>query len=311
MKRHEWWRQAYREDRYLEPYRIGELVRRAEIVTNNDLDLSDELKLTVFKSAQTYDYWLVAWTHLLEEFKLRAYNPLDLFDKKMLPKIDWPGLSAGVRQFQRLNLKPGTFVIKYGEAKYLSPAFETGEIRVNPASFYCDSSLNSAIHDDELEIKVFRRSPLLEAAAKEYGSDLGGVGSRLGVVTETLRAPTNFYVYCMSVEFSPRLFGDFESDACLVIDPREFFFKMAVKTAECLDGWSCFLAPITYIDPFLYERQPLDIVRCKSYEFAYQKEIRMYWLPPEPKTDLAPFEVTIGSLKNYATLIELARETAI
>jgi len=313
MKRHEYWRQAYRKDRYLEPYGLAELKRRAEIVTNNDLDLSDELKLVIFKSCQKFDYWLIAWTHLLEEFQLRSFNPLTVFESGMLPKIkmDWPGLATGVRQFQRLNLKDGTFIAKYGKRRFLSRALERGDVHINPASFYNDPSLNSAIHDDELSIKVFRRSPLLDAAAKENVGDLGGVGSRFGVITETLRAPTNFYVYCMSVEFSPRLFGDFESDACLVVDPREFFSRIAETTADLLKGWRCFLTPITYVDPFLYQREPLDMVRCKSYEFAYQKEIRTYWLPPEPKADLTPFDVTIGSMKRYATLIELGNEASI
>jgi hypothetical protein len=48
----------------------------------------------------------------------------------------------------------------------------------------------------------------------------------------------------------------------------------------------------------------------KHFRFVYQREFRMIWVPSTARMDLKPFFVTIGSLKDAATMITLPGRNA-
>ena len=55
----------------------------------------------------------------------------------------------------------------------------------------------------------------------------------------TTRSKTNYYVYCLSLVFAPRLFLDFDADACLVIRKPSDFQEMILTTFENkMQGWT-------------------------------------------------------------------------
>jgi hypothetical protein len=111
---------------------------------------------------------------------------------------------------------PGTYFVKYGEAKHLRPALKTGRLQVRPASSYRDS-LNPAIRDNELQIE-FQVVPS-ELKMNVFDGKTGRLKGSLGPPidnTITMQQKTDYYVYCVSELYDPSLFVHFkEYDACL------------------------------------------------------------------------------------------------
>lgn len=182
-----------------------------------------------------------------------------------------------------------------------------GKVLINPASTYKDSSLNGAIRDDELELVVYRRSKLYTLLIDKYGIALRPPGPVHGVKQEVLRAPTNYYVYCMSMLRSFRLFGDFEYDAALIIhDIRTFVRRLGERVrAQLGPGWNWLARPVRYIDPLRTQPDHLNVVECKHFSYTYQHEYRLIWLPDEPVATLKPFFVEIEPLRDCSKLVEL------
>ena len=160
-KEHKIWRQQYRSRRYLEYMTFKELVRRAEDVMLNSLTLNRELKVGLYPTDAEAGYWAEMFTHILEECVLRNFHYRELLkelDPSITPKYNWPGLQEAVSKVGKSKLQTGNFLIKYGKEQYLRPMLDTGSVRISPASFYDDPSLNSAIRDTELELTVYSLS---------------------------------------------------------------------------------------------------------------------------------------------------------
>lgn len=157
IKRHELWRLQYRSRRYLEHLSQDELITRFNDVFTNQLLLNEQLKISFHPINEEGEYWMIIFTHILEEFVLRGYKPPEpigeRFQEVQIPKYDWAGLPKAVESFKKINLVQGQFLLKYGKYEYLQSCLEEGKLRIMPASSYDDSSLNPAIRDAELEIK--------------------------------------------------------------------------------------------------------------------------------------------------------------
>ncbi len=157
IKRHELWRKQYRLRRYLEHLSKDDLITRFNDVFTNHVFLNDDLKISLHPINEEGEYWMVIYTHILEEFVLRGYKlpePIgERFQEIQIPKYDWEGLPKAVESFRRMDLAQGQFILKYGKYQYLQSCLEEGKIRIMPASSYDDPSLNPAIRDAELEIK--------------------------------------------------------------------------------------------------------------------------------------------------------------
>jgi|ERR1051325_1716892 hypothetical protein len=311
MRRQDLWRLEYQEDPYLEVLETSELKDRFLAVMDNGLFVTDELKIGMLSIAAGGGYWLASSTHLFEEFGKRGGIPGG-FDQRSVPNLEWPGLSTAVRIFNDSKAKYSVALVRLGEAKYLREAFETGRIYIQPASTYADPSLNRAVRDDELQLKIYRKSSVFTRLYDEYGKALRPSGPKHGRRVETLRAPTNYFVYCMSIERSVRLFGDFKYDACLIIhQPIMFVRRLGAAGLRTLGGsWSWFAGPIEYIDPLRPPNSHLNLVHCKDFKFAYQAEYRLVWLPPQPSFALEPFFAEMGNIKDVASYFELPRGAA-
>jgi hypothetical protein len=113
--------------------------------------------------------------------------------------------------------------------------FEQGQIRIAPASGYRDPSLNDAVRDDELSFENIARPGATLMVSKSREGPSVPVGGIYDIrVKSTL--PTDYFVYCMAYSARPRLFGDFDADACVVVtDPKEFV-KHVEATARRKSG---------------------------------------------------------------------------
>ena len=309
IKRHNLWRKKYRGDRYLKSFSVEELIVRSRDVLANQTFLTERGKIGIGHMNTWGDYFLQAWTHILEECNLRKYPfpyPLNQIKDVQLPNYNWPGLQTAVEARRARNLVAGNYLVKYGKLKYLQPAFDSGKIRIAPASFYSDPSLNRAIRDSELEISIYSH-PTNPKLILDVGTDVLKASIRpAGNVIHILKSPTNYYVYCLAADYSYRMFGDFEADACLIINrPQRFINKLIDVVERKLHNLKGFATSVTYIDPINTSKEELDIFFCKHFRYTYQKEYRVIWLPPYAEMSLEPFEIEIGSLEDCSELISL------
>lgn len=312
MKRHEFWRMQYRRRRYLEHLSNEELEQRTKDVFCNLTVLSDKGQISFHPINEEGEYWMIMWTHLLEEFTLR-HGPYPagfsngFIKDAQIVKPTYPEIPKAVEAIKGRDLRSGTFLVKYGKYQYLRPAFEKGLIRVAPASFYDDPSLNPAIKDNELELSVFAHPSDVEIQIIDENT--GAPTSRVapfGNVIYTLKSPTNYYVYCLSSIYAYRTFDDFEADCCLMItQPREFIRRLLRAFDKNLNGWRGFATAVTYVDPMNANPNNLDVFFSKHFRYSYQKEYRAIWLPPNTEDHLDPFMLELGSLKHLSELIPL------
>ncbi len=287
------------------------LKTRFENVLGNTCTVTDELKLgmlsTAMKGPEATNYWTIAFTHLLEEYGARGSRlPADL-ETSPYNCLHWPNVKSAVAPFRQSTQRYANVLVKYGKVPHLKETANLGRVLINPASSYKDASLNRAVRDDELELAVYRRSKLYTILADNYGSALRPIGPFYGVKTEVLRAPTNYYVYCMSMLRSLRMFGDFTSDGALIIhDVKRFVRCLGERVRQHLgSGWSWSARPVKYVDPLRASPGPLDIVECKHFAYTYQYEYRLIWLPKEPIAELEPFFVEIDPVRDFSQLVEL------
>jgi len=306
MKSCERWRHQYRQRRYMVHLTEKELQQRAKDVFLNLLVLTEENKIGFPPIDDEGSYWMVRWADILEEFVLR-YGPYPAGFKKgfikevRIPRPDdplAPKAAQVVKSLDRSQLKPGTFLVKYGKAEHLRQAFEKGVIRIAPAASMDDPSLNPAIRDRELEVYV--QPPPSEMKLHAYDGKTGkpkGVFNPVGNrVRRTSR--TNYYVYCLSGALAPRLFIDFDYDSFLIFAEPAAFVKNLLQAVEAkLPKWTGAGMPVKYYDPLNSRLEDIDIFSQKHFRFAYQKEYRIIWLPPREANDLQPVIVELGSLE--------------
>ncbi|HEV7375240.1 MAG TPA: hypothetical protein VGN95_11025 [Pyrinomonadaceae bacterium] len=311
MERHHTWRTEYRIIRYLDYMNEDELCERYGDIQNNLLTLTEDRKIGFIPMNEMGDYWGSVHTHILEECVLRKYQYPYPFDRCVqnwqMPDYDWPGIEQAAAAYKARTFVPSKFLIKYGEFKYLKPAYEKGAIRISPASRYSDPSLNRAIRDEELELSIYYHSSRAKnEILDEYADELNPPVPPTGNVAYTLTAPTNYYVYCLAAEYNYRLFGDFEADCCLIINnPQIFIERLTRAVGEKLPNWRSFGTGVRYIDPLNTTKEELDIFFCKHFKYAYQKEYRMIWVPPTSEMALTHIDVELGSLKDCCELVPL------
>ena len=310
MERHMAWRTQYRRRRYLQYLSEDELIQRFKDVMCNQTVLTEDLKIGLHPIGQLGEFWMIMFTHILEECVMRKYKYPAPFayhvSDAQIPKYDWPGLSTAVAQINKLALDPGTFLVKFGKAKYLRRSFEMGVIRIMPASFYTDPSLNQAIKDSELQIHFFGLPS--EVKLEVFDGKTGKPKGRMrpnGNLRYTLEARSDYYVYCLSSAFSIRLFGDFEADSCLIIRRPDFMVRVAEEFNRAQAGWECIAGNVDYYDPLNVKGSELGVQFSKHFRFAYQQEFRMVWLPPDPRTLLEPVVLEMGSLEDICEFIDL------
>jgi hypothetical protein len=313
---HPTWREEYRVYRYMEHLSQPDLDRRAADVFVNLCDVNLDGKISISGPSGETFRWLVSWTHVLEELRLRSGSPSSELGfvrhvRAELPNVQSPLARKAADAARARTLQPGAFLVKYGRQQHLRATLERGAIRINPASAYSDPSLNAATRDDEL---VFSIQPhpseiSLEVFDGRTGRSKGRMFPIGGVISK--RSPTNYYVYCLSGSLAPRLFLDFDYEACLVIrEPDVFIKRLIVAVENSLPGWVGASFVMSYIDPVRPDRtiEQILVPLCKHFRYSYQREVRLTWAPPEAVTDLSPIDVELGSLAGCCELVELSDE---
>ena len=194
---------------------------------------------------------------------------------------------------------PKLFLIKYAERQHVEDALNRGRIRVSPASSYSDPSLNAAIKDEELVSEIIFDPGQFSA----YYADQGDIPvSRPRKLIRKM--DTDYYVYCTASELSTRLLLDFKKGAALVIrNPDEFLKRLDSAMEQRLSNWGSAVEYVQYYDPLQVTSQEIGVLMWKHFRFAYQKEVRVAWLPQEPVKKLEPIFVELGPLSDIVEIL--------
>jgi len=289
-----------------------DLQQRAKDVFNNLLLLNEESKLSLPPLDSDTERWMILWTHVLEEFVIRFGAYPAGFTSGWMKQVRIPDPRSSIatraaRAVKSTDLPQGEYFFKYGKSKYLRNALEQGIIRISPASSYNDPSLNPAIRDEEMELSICPWPP--EITMKAYDGMTGECKGEIRPknLVYTSRSRTNYYVYCLSLSFAPRLFFDFDADSCLVIRNPADFQEMILSIFENkMQGWTGGGEKIVYIDPLNCPIVDVAIFTSKHFRYAYQREYRFVWLPYHPKQILDQVLIEVPRIREYCYLVDLS-----
>ena len=300
-------RLEYRRDRFMQRLTDEELGRRVSDITANLTVVTEDGLVGLL---QTQDpalmYWFIRFTETMEEIALR-YGPYPAGFRE--GRIRAQGLPESLNP-QKLGTPrnvvgeckyKGDGIVKYGREQYLRPALDRGALRMSAASAYLDPSLNTAIQDDELtaELDLAFPSPPQIVIPGERRSYIRITGSQ--------RLETNYYVFCTSRALELRLFTDFAADCCLVIhNLTAFSERLCAAVDDALPGWRHIQSDLQYYDPLQVMPAQIQLPLSKHFRYAYQKEYRFAWLPPQRRKQLAALHIELGSLKEIAEIDTLA-----
>ncbi len=306
MKRHEYWRSTYYPERYMAKLSDQALFDRLQDFISVISTLNDEGKLSPLDPAAHEDTWALC-THVLEELHLRGLEyPPDL-TRLQVPKPGMGSDIAATLKLRKLTPNHAQALYRYGEARYLRPLLEKGELRLRPASSYADPSLCKARQD--LELSVVAQLRKHHIGRKTPFGQISQTAFNLGASYE-VQATTDFYILCFAAEPDFRLYRDFESDACIIISDRERFISQIKETTAAAfgDNFQVHAGHISYFDPLGADLESLTPIFSKHFRFAYQKEFRIAWIPKLASDDLPQSNLTIGSLRQYCEVIEVDRK---
>jgi hypothetical protein len=307
MPRQEWL-QNYRQRRYLEHASEKELRQRLDDLMDNMCDFTAAGKLS-FNDPREEGEWVEYFTHLLEEYAIRGQD--------IAPDMIWEGhfdprryvsLEKASEVWKGHELPLGSYILKFSKLKYLRPLLNVGNIRIAPASFYQDPSLNFSIRDSELEFtqqlygaKVHAPPNRDYSIPKEQWIEMPVIGN----VRETVESQTDYYISCFSSSYEYRLYDDFEANACLLIkDIARFARSIKACMEEFLPRWRFSYGAVNYRDPY-HPISNINIYLCKHFRYAYQREFRFFWEPPSKAESLKQMFLELGPLKDYCELLVL------
>lgn len=222
-----------------------------------------------------------------------------------------PGiLEPATRLLRGIDEPPGEYLVRYGRLRHMRALVADGSVRLRRASYYAtDQSLNRARADHEGRIELAlppgASVPGL-ATVRSWGElvmERRSPTGRRDVIVESGLEP---YVYCLSNAMPPRLFEDFEADACVLIHDVEDFLNALGRTVAVQLGRGMFSAagPVTYYDP---ARTGVDVRLTpflKHHRFRYQREYRVFFVPPRDESPMV-LDLRMGSQEHCASVHHL------
>lgn len=297
------WTSQYQERRYLEHLSQEDLIVREDDIVANVSFLKDDL------SKGVHIDWVELWAHVQIELAIRENRqPEPLVNRikdEKLPSIDRPGLLDAVKTFRSMDVKEGSYWVKFGEYRYLKDTLEKGVLRIAPASAYSDPSLNLAQRDSELELEILSlpSEVIIEPLVDTTGKPDGRIRP-LRNVEYKLSSPRNYYACCIAMTFDHRLFGDFNADCALIIkDCKEFLQSILGAFKAKVRGCKGGARPVIYFDPLHSEASQFPVCFSKHFRYSYQREYRIVWFPPIPFKQFEPIFVEMGSLKDICDIV--------
>lgn len=299
MQLHECWRREYDQDSYLTHLSITDLCFRARYLIENltTLELNGKIGLRDIRKEPGLTL-MRKFTHVLQEFDSRkeGFEPMFMKDAS-IPKamIDH---GDNLKRLNDYAIEKRPHIIKFGKRCFLSDY----SFKVSLASSFSDPSLNVAQIDDELKAiynphpKDFKITMLDGKAVEEILS-----------AELTYQVPNDYYIFCTAFEFDIRLFGDFESDACLFIyDFQKFSDQLYEKVASKVVILDHGYKPVIYSDPIRpgHKKSP-SVEFYKHIKYLYQNEFRHVFIPDKVSETPPDLYILMPEAEAYTELVFL------
>lgn len=250
------WRNNYRVKRYMKYLSKDELEQRAKDIFTNLVVLQADEKIGLRPINNVGVYWMVIFTELLEEFRLRYGNYPNGFESGFIKEANIPNpkdVNKTKKAIDEIGGIKEKSIYKYGKLIHMKDMIEYGKIRVSPASSYNDSSLSPAIYDDELNFEISRLSEEITLWNETKNCEIKPLGS----IKCKSSLNTNYYVQCFSTAYSFREFSDFECDACVVIlDIARFIELVENEVKKQIQNYIFIPQAVEYIDPLKPHKKP-------------------------------------------------------
>ena len=190
-------------------------------------------------------------------------------------------------------------LFRYGHLKYMKLIVGEGKIRISPASKYKDGYTFDPRTDDELNKHRWELGDHIKITTQD-GKEIPIIGD----LKRTVSTSNDYYTLCLSCDFEPIIFEQFNYDSCVVVkNPEEFATRLERETKRILPIWYFHRNPIEYFDPYEpTKNQYFDATMCKDFSHAYQMEYRFLWHPLNNGSAKDHIEVNIGPLNDICEL---------
>lgn len=286
------WEFQYEIHRYLGRITDDELrTRHDNIVRNMHAIISNDRHVIPIHSFLSSWYWYRKEHQTRYEFALR-----NLQLHRPVPAIVQRNLDAAPARPRSPNA--GDFLFRYGDKKWLRQLVDFGRLRMRSAQEYALMEKDPARQDDE-RVKRSHSPGEYVTITLPDGQRVRPIGD---LTYET--SGTDYFLYCVSLDWDAGLFDEFpNTDCCVVIkQPDEFARRLEKAGKALLPDWYFHNCPIEYFDT--HERRPkerIDNAMSKDFRFAYQKEYRFLFAGfGRPATGFVDIE--LGSLRDIAEL---------
>jgi len=308
LPKSDWWRLAYCKYPYLIGATQDEYNERFCDIFLNTTDLTEKGQISPAVGMEDDSYFMQKFTHLLEENRMYV----DTIQRGRAPIVDYfaNGTPIGVRLFQGARQPSNPILVKYSKREYLEPMLREGRIRISPAAFYDSDGHIASIRDAEthrpIKIPTFRERLAGKTSVMVKGTTLNFNEKDLEINVEV----PNYYMFCTSSWIYYRLPSDFNSDAALIIfDPDRFVRTVVSKFLAIEPLWKPVHGNIRYYDPYL-ETADLKVPEMsKHIRYAYQREHRIAFIRGDyAQREMGHIHLTIGDMRDYATLVTLPEE---
>lgn len=308
------WRRQYDRRRYARHLSQAELNHRIRDLSLNLFQLNPEGKISLNPITDEPEsaIWIEKFVHAMEEMQLR-YGPYpagltrEIFRSEPFPHFASElSRKAAAKRLAPIGLNRGDVFIKFGKRVYMERLYESGALRIQPASYFKRSEHNSAVRDDELTLIIslaLSRDDIIRLVINPQDVPQDAPEQRVDV---QLKSPTDYWLYCVTNSVGPRLFVDFNADSCVIIRDRARFSQMLRDTSlQQLSGAAIHDGPAAYVDPLFPPTAKVLVPLAKHFRYTYQDEHRFCWLPSSPVQEVTHLDLQIGSLKEFSDLIVL------
>lgn len=286
-------------DRYtLNPYlsktETNALLQRARAVLGNlaDIDREGRVFLAPPKRCR-FDFIKLVRDCLIELGRRGHSGTVDLGagDALHVPRPTFPERPIATRLIERYGAPSPPYLVRYTKYKYAQNFVSNGVLRINPASIM-QGHTSTAISDNEIE----RITHFPGHQIRLHTPD-GSALPLLSDLTANSSLATDYYVFSLCDTFSAKMLEVFKYDCVILVRDINSVLSAIVEAfeAQVPGTWFHGRDVVEYYDPILDSRlsKAPDICFSKPFDFSYQREFRLCWLPDAEQPKLCPVDLNV------------------